>query len=288
MKIRRLLALFLPLGLCLASAAAASQGAPSASAAADAEASRLEAAAAAMRQRAAALKQLEDANRALAATQMPVPSDPVLLPMAPAPSAAPAQPITTTAKAQAEAVADAVAEVQEQRATQKFGGVEFGVGVSFTLDVGKTDRVSEAEVVNGIVRVTDEDNGRARIMLELHHFFTPDGNIFGRVNDVYDAHGVRRDIKDQQKEWGIGPFVAIQPGTDDIIEAVAAGLMIGFRYDSTLSQSFNLGIGWVVDPNTRVLGEGIVANEALPAGETGIRYKEEMQNGLLILASFGF
>jgi hypothetical protein len=125
-------------------------------------------------------------------------------------------------------------------------------------------------------------------MLELHHFFTPEGNIFGRVNEVYADNGERHPIDAQQKEWGIGPFIAIQPGTDDIIEAVAAGVMMGFRYDSKSSQSFNLGIGWVVDPNTRVLGEGIVANEPLPDGETTIRYKEEMQNGLLILASFGF
>jgi hypothetical protein len=188
----------------------------------------------------------------------------------------------------AEALAEEMAEAEEQRATQKFGGVDFGVGVSFTLDVGETDRVSEAEVVNNIVRVKDQDNGRARIMLELHHFFTPEGNILGRVNDVEDEHGGRLPLEDQQKEWGIGPFIAIQPGTDDIIEAVAAGLMMGFRYDTASSQSFNLGLGWVVDPNTRVLGEGIIANEPLPTGEPAIRYRETMQNGLLILASFGF
>ena len=63
--------------------------------------------------------------------------------------------------------------------------------------------------------------------------------------------------------------------------------MFGFRRGEG-EGSFNLGVGVVVDPDTRVLGDGIVANQPLPAGETEIRYLEEMQTGLLILASFSF
>ena len=190
--------------------------------------------------------------------------------------------------AEAALLAEKIAKAEEVRATQKFGGVEFGIGISFTLDVGNTDRVAEAEVVDGIVRVKDVDNGRARIMLEMHHFFTPHGTLFlGRENRIRDRNG-KLPIEQQEKEWGFGPFVAIQPGTDDIIEAVAAGVMIGLRHDPKSTQSFNFGVGWVVDPNTRTLGDGIVANQPLPGNETGIRYKERMQNGVLVLASFGF
>lgn len=169
-------------------------------------------------------------------------------------------------------LAEAVVEEQTKQAQQNFGGLEFGVGISFTLDIGTSDRVNEAELVNGIVRVTDEDNGRARIMLESHYFFTPNASLFGV------AH----------KNWGMGPFVALQPGTDDIIEAIALGGMIGFRRPGATTESFNIGVGVVIDPNTQVLGEGIIPNEPLPAGETEIRYKEEMQTGVLLLASFGF
>lgn len=186
-------------------------------------------------------------------------------------------------------VAEKIEETEKTRATRNFGGVDFGVGISFTLDVGKTDRVGDAELVNDIVRIKDVNNGRARIMLEMHHFFTPHGNLFlGRRNKIRDTAGNELALKDQEKEWGMGPFVAIQPGTNDIVEAVAAGMMIGLRHDPKSAQSFNLGIGWVVDPNTRTLGDDIVANQPLPVGETSIRFKEEMQNGVLILASFGF
>lgn len=152
--------------------------------------------------------------------------------------------------------------------TNDFAGLKFGVGISFTLANGDRDRVSDASIVNGIVRVNDEDNGRARIMLESHYFFTP-------------------GYPPEQETWGVGPFIALQPGTKDIIESVGIGVMVGFRR-GTGDESFNLGIGAVVDPNTRVLGDGIVADLPLPLGETSVRYKEEMQTGILIISSFSF
>jgi len=163
------------------------------------------------------------------------------------------------------------------RGSQEFGGIEFGVGISFTLDIGSSDRIAEAELVNGIVRVKDENNGVARIMLESHYFFTPGGTgLFGTPAG----------------QWGHGPFIAVQPGTDDIIQAIGAGWMWGFRrpvaQGGDTGQSFNIGVGIVVDPNTRVLGDGIVENQPLPAGETSIRYREEMQTGVVVLASFSF
>lgn len=173
-----------------------------------------------------------------------------------------------------------------------FGGLDFGVGISFTADLGTVDRISEASLVNGIVRVDDVNNGRARIMLESHYFFTPNGRppLLPFLNNVPDPSSGNNDSTTVKgvKQWGWGPFVALQPGTDDVIEAIGMGLMIGFRRDETSTQSFNFGIGLVVDPNTRVLGDGIVANRALPIGETEVRYKEELQKGILFLSSFSF
>ena len=266
--------------------------------AAEAEARLHETQAQAKRQYAAALRQLEAARQALAAAQLPAPG-PAQVPMTAAPLAAAAFQVpavapqapsgdlpatgSSTTSAQAKDIAAAVADEQENRGRQKFGGLEFGVGISFTLDVGKTDRVREAELVNGVVRVKDEDNGRARIMLESHYFFKPcqsaDGQPIAGCSLPFGLKG---------GDFGWGPFMALQPGTDNIIEAVALGAMLGFRRPGEGSESFNLGLGVVVDPNTRVLGDGLIANQPLPAGETAIRYKEEMQTGLLLLASFGF
>ncbi|MFN3931383.1 MAG: hypothetical protein ACK4JY_06490 [Brevundimonas sp.] len=170
------------------------------------------------------------------------------------------------------------AAAQEQQNAEKkaedrreFAGLDLGVGLSVTFDLGDDERVEEAELINGIVRVTDENDSRARIMLESHFFFTPDHSFLNV------AAG----------DWGIGPFVAVQPGTDEIIEAAALGVMIGFRRPDT-GDSFNVGLGLAIDPDTRMLGDGLVADQALPVGETAIRYKEESQLGVVLLTSFTF
>ena len=175
------------------------------------------------------------------------------------------------AKAVAEAAAELEKDNKKEEATAKFGGLELGVGLSFTVDVGKRDRIVDAQLVNGIVRINKATNSRARLMLESHYFFKPKP-ILGLEEDM----------------WGIGPFVAIQGGTDEIIEAIGLGLMIGFRRVATESKSFNLGVGFVVDPNVKVLGDGILRDRPLPAGETEIRFKDDAQSGVMLIASFTF
>ncbi|MFS0772250.1 hypothetical protein [Sphingomonas sp. 1P08PE] len=154
---------------------------------------------------------------------------------------------------------------QDSDGPGSFAGLKLGVGLSLTIDIGDRDRVSEAQLVDRTVRVTDQDNGRARIMLESHYFFKP---------------GSRDDR-------GIGPFIAIQPGSGEIIDAIGAGLMFGFRREKS-TQSFNIGVGLVFDPNTRILGDGFVANQPAPDGETEVRYRETLQTGVLLLTSFSF
>jgi len=186
--------------------------------------------------------------------------------------------VATVATAEAQVVApapdagDAAKARRVAEATQKFGGIEFGVGVSLTADLGKRDRIGEATVVGGVVRVEDANNANARIMLESHYFFKPRSGFLGVGSGM----------------WGAGPFVALQPGTDEIIEAIGLGLMVGFRRSAESTESFNLGVGLVVDPNVRVLGDGIREGQPIPAGETGVRYKETSQKGVLVIASFSF
>src|ERR1700754_75180 len=67
---------------------------------------------------------------------------------------------------------------------------KLGAGVSLTLDTGSHDRVNDAEIVDGVVRVKDEDNVKARILLEGHYFFLPNCPFLGV----------------QPKNWGVGPF----------------------------------------------------------------------------------
>ena len=167
-------------------------------------------------------------------------------------------------------------------------GLRFGVGLSVTFDNGSDRRVSDAIVdANGLVRVTDEENSVTRVMLESHYFFPCDLRYLWRTEDERMSLN-----KFFTEDCGIGPFVAIQPGEDDIIDAASLGLMIGFKYPySDLvsdRSSFNLGVGLVVDPNGQILGDGIEENEALPGAETEVRFKEKQQYGWLLVASFSF
>lgn len=162
-------------------------------------------------------------------------------------------------------------------ATQEFAGINFGVGISLTSDLGENDRISSAILdENDIIRVETEQNAVARIMLESHYFFKPktdDFSFFGIVDGI---------------DWGHGPFVALQPGTDEIIEAIGIGWMIGFRRDKDSSSSWNIGIGYVVDPSVNTLGDGMIENQPIPEGESQIRYKERSQDGIFLIASFNF
>lgn len=176
----------------------------------------------------------------------------------------------------------AIEEAKDEKLMEKnqegFHGLNLGVGLSLTLDTGSHDRVNDAEVVAGLVRVKDEENARARIMLESHYFFFPG-------DEKKEGSGTLFGVK--RKDWGVGPFVAIQPGEGEIVDAAALGLMIGFRQPDR-SSSWNIGIGFVYDPKTKTLGDGIRPNKPLPAGETEIRYKQRAQKGVLILTSFSF
>jgi len=169
-----------------------------------------------------------------------------------------------------------ISSVSNAQSERDFAGLRFGVGISLTADIGSDERVQSAEVVNNIVRITNEDNSVARIMLESHYFFKPNKSFLNVV---------------EKNQWGWGPFVALQPGSDEIIEAIALGWMIGFKREGQQTDdtsSWNFGLGLVVDPNAQTLGSGLNANSPLPDGEEGIRFKEESQLGILFLTSFSF
>lgn len=158
---------------------------------------------------------------------------------------------------------------------KQFAGLSFGVGISLTFDTGKDSRIEAASIVDGIVRVDNENDKVARVMLESHYFFVPEKKFMGLDGLV-------------QGRWGWGPFVALQPGTDEIIEAIAVGFMVGFRRPEESGNSWNIGIGYVTDPNVNILGDGFTENQPPPGNETAIRLKEVSQDGVVLLFSFSF
>jgi len=180
-------------------------------------------------------------------------------------------------------------------AGQNFASARFGIGLSVTSDLHGDSRVDEAEVVNEIVRIKKDSDVRARVMFETHVFAK--GFKYLPVVEEEDTNEPRISTDDTAPNdapkvpmMGLGPFIAVQPGSDEIIESVGVGIMMGWRRSQSLknSSSLNIGIGYVVDPNTQVLGEGIEANKPLPDGETAVRFRRTNQGGILVLASFSF
>ena len=76
--------------------------------------------------------------------------------------------------------------------------------------------------------------------------------------------------------------------------------MVGFRRLTPLpagspaqtqadNNSWNFGVGFHVNPKATVLGDGIVANMPLPAGENNpVRLNSEPRYGVMLLTSYGF
>ena len=199
--------------------------------------------------------------------------------------------------------------------TTTWGGLGWGIGVAADFDIGGK-RVVDAQLVNGIVRVSDTtSNVNLGFVLEAHYFlrefFLSSSTMkIGSRNcpagTIYLCGGT---------EVGWGPFVAIEvangtssaPKADSTITAFAVGMMIGFHHVAPASltvvpvngkptpavekpdtRSWNFGVGLRVDPRTQVLGDGIIVNQALPPGETAIRFKKEPRAGIILLTSFSF
>lgn len=77
-----------------------------------------------------------------------------------------------------------------------------------------------------------------------------------------------------------------------MIQAIALGVMVGFKRNDKPddTSSWNIGIGAVVDPSVKVLGDGLEVNAPLPAGENEkeVRLQDKSQWGVVVLTSFSF
>lgn len=168
---------------------------------------------------------------------------------------------------------EAAKKLENEEATQKrFLGLNWSLGIGASYDFSGEPRVQSAKLVAGKVRVDEENRSLARLIYETHYFF--------------------RYPQDKTKESGVrsghGPFFGIQSSDNKLLEAFATGYMFGWRHDPEKSQSFNIGFGAVLDPSVQVLGDGLKDGQALPTGETEIRFKKEDRWGLLLVGSFSF
>jgi hypothetical protein len=186
---------------------------------------------------------------------------------------------------------------QSQYGTTPWGGLHWGIGLAADFDL-RGSRVGTAAVVNNIVRITDSSsNVGVGFVLEAHYFLR---------DAFFGGDGRKSCAGDRERPFCLevawGPFVAIEvgggkagtPSADSPITGYALGWMVGFRHPNVTktsdNSSWNFGLGLRVDPKAQVLGDGIVANQPLPAGEPAdpLRLKKVPRYGLMLLSSFSF
>jgi len=169
-------------------------------------------------------------------------------------------------------------EIGDQDAS-KFWSV-WGVGLVVNFDTGHRKPIKSASIVNGIVRVEEEDEIKYGLGLEVHRFLL--GTSWGAAG---------------RRPWSgamaFGPYVSVMPGTNNVIDVIGAGLVWGFiggRSSEAESNklSMNVAVGAYVDPGARVLADEFEDGKAPPAGETTVRYKTVAQYGVQGVLSFSY
>jgi len=161
-----------------------------------------------------------------------------------------------------------------------------GAGLGISIVMGSNDdAIEEAVVVNSRVTVTRRSKDNVRATVEIHQFLTP---------SMFRRGGLKQEIEDCGEDptdcplFGFGPFAAIQVADDNAISSAGLGLMFGLRSDPRKESSFNVGIGLVWDNRVKTLAKGFVEGQALPAGETAIRFEERSTRRLMMTLSFAF
>jgi hypothetical protein len=153
-----------------------------------------------------------------------------------------------------------------------FLGVSWGLGVGYAF--GQGPRRVTAALVNNIVRISSDVTDGPRVFLEAHYY-----------PEWWTSH---------TGNFGWGPFATVEAGTagstsSNGITGFGLGLMAGFKVPGTTSSSgFNVGVGYLWEGNVQTLGDGITANQALPSGETQIRYKNQSVGAVALLFSWKF
>jgi hypothetical protein len=161
--------------------------------------------------------------------------------------------------------------------TTSWAGLNWGLGIAADFDVGGA-RVSNASIVNGIVRLNDtSSNVGVSFVLEAHYFLRDYSFDFGQSMKGPGGCSTPQSTLNCT-EIAHGPFVAIEvgdgststPAAGGPITAYALGWMVGLHHpkfdakgnpvaDNT---SWNLGVGLRIDPKAQVLGDGFAANVA--------------------------
>jgi hypothetical protein len=187
---------------------------------------------------------------------------------------------------------------------EQWKGLGFGLAYGISKPFGSI--IEDYEIVNGILRITNERTALQSVLLESHYFFplqrphekgyketlrrlntdmqkadfAPD-----KTKKYFEALETYEEIKGQ-RHIGIGPFVCLIPGVDKFLKAFGFGAMIGFRRGKT-SNSFNIGIGYINYSDMPALVDKKMEDHEFPKDYNN-PIKTKNIGGITILFSFSF
>jgi hypothetical protein len=151
---------------------------------------------------------------------------------------------------------------EQNTGDRKFLNLSWGAGFGFSHAFD--DVIENAEIVNGIVRITEDRTQQPRVVLEFHRYFG------------YDR--TKTPVS-----FGVGPFVAVAAAENDVLSGVGAGVMFGWRsQEDAKGSGFSIGLGAILDGDVKSLGEGFEENEPPPPGETSVRFEEKARWSALV------
>lgn len=165
---------------------------------------------------------------------------------------------------QPEALKELTDEYRQAKSKLDMFGFNFGIGLMGAHFGGKK-RVDSASLVNGKIQIDQGDNTTLGVVFEAHNLFW---NLYGPLYT--------------------GPFLGIQTTTNELLDSAVLGWMFAFKYKDDAKGSFNIGVGWVIDPNTKVLSNDFNEGQPLPSGAQDISTKKVTKTGVGVIVSYGF
>ena len=202
-------------------------------------------------------------------------------------------------------ILDSADAEKAKKQSEDFKELGFGGGYGSVINLGERNRIEEAAVVDGVVRIVKDNDVQFGPLLEMHKFIKPLKSQFlikqepeqGRAGQTtyrltnQDLAGCRapeqRYTQTRVDLVSLGPFVTLRIGGNEVVQSFGIGLMVGFR-TALSDKSLNLGVALASDPTVRVLGDGLEPGQPLPSGETELRYRTTHRESVMVLFSVGW
>jgi hypothetical protein len=158
---------------------------------------------------------------------------------------------------------------------------QWAVGLAFIHP--KVSSVTDATIVNGVVRVNGKAANEASLLVARHFYpWNPGRRCLEGGSMAAAEKAAKPSFLDSASGFlsncvgamvGVGLGTSGGSGSGQLINFAGFGLTIGGGIPKDDKSSWNVGIGVGRKFNVKTLGDGFTENQAPPPGETQVRYK---------------